>query len=183
MSDQTSSVLMWIDLEMTGLDVQLDVIVEIAAIATDTELNVLDEGIDLVVHQSDDVLATMVDIVKSMHEKSGLTAEIRSSPLGLEEAGARTLDYIKGHIPKARTVPLCGNSIGTDRRFLDRYLPEIENHLHYRSIDVSTFKELCKLWYPEAYAAIPNKRQGHRALADIRESIEELRYYRRAMLR
>ncbi len=174
---------MWIDLEMTGLDVQLDVIIEIAAIATDTELNVLDEGIDLVVHQSDDLLATMVDVVKSMHEKSGLTTEIRSSSLSLEEAGARTLEYIKGHVPKARTVPLCGNSIGTDRRFLDRYLPEIENHLHYRSIDVSTFKELCKLWYPKAYSAMPNKKQGHRALADIRESIEELRYYRSTMLR
>ena len=183
MSEKIPSVLMWIDLEMTGLDVQLDVIVEIAALATDTQLNVLDDGIDIVVHQPDDQLSTMGDVVQSMHEKSGLTTEIRASSISLDEAGARTLEYIKHHVPKARTVPLCGNSIGMDRRFLDRYLPAIENHLHYRSIDVSTFKELCRRWYPEAYSAMPKKQQGHRALADIRESIEELRYYRGAMLR
>ena len=178
------AVLLWMDLEMTGLDVERDVIVEIAVLATDaTGLEPLDEGVSVVVHQPDDVLARMGDFVRDMHQRSGLLDEIRVSPVTLPEAGATVLEYLKAHAPTPRSVPLCGNSIGMDRRFLARHLPEIEDHLHYRSIDVSSVKELCRRWYPEPFKARPEKAEGHRALADIRASIEELRYYRETIFR
>lgn len=166
------------DLEMTGLNPDKDVIVEIATIVTDDDLNVVAEGPDIVVAQPDSVLALMDPFVVDMHTKSGLLTAIKQSSVSLEEAGRLTLEFIKVHVPEARTVPLCGNSIGTDRRFLARYLPDIENHLHYRSVDVSTIKELVKRWYPGADGKKPFKAGDHRALGDIRESISELRFYR-----
>jgi len=166
------------DLEMTGLNPDRDVIVEIATIVTDDQLNIVAEGPDLVVHHSDEVLSIMDKFVVDMHTKSGLLEAIRASTMSLEEAGRLTLEFIKQHVPEARTVPLCGNSIGTDRRFLARYLPEIENHLHYRSVDVSTIKELVKRWYPGTDNVRPFKLGSHRALGDIQESVNELRFYR-----
>ena len=159
------------DLEMTGLEPETDVIVEIATLITDDDLNIIAEGPDLVIHQSDEVLARMNQIVVDMHTKSGLLEAIKSSTITLEEAGAATLEFIRQHIPEARTIPLCGNSIGTDRRFLAKYLPEIENYLHYRSVDVSTIKELARRWYPKLGADRPNKGGTHRALDDIRASV------------
>src|SRR5215207_5922776 len=170
--------LVWMDLEMTGLDHTRDVIVEIATLITDDDLQVVGTGPDLVVHQPDDVLATMDPFVVEMHTRSGLLPAIRSSTISLAEAGARTLEFIVQHVPEPRSVPLCGNSIGTDRRFLATHLPEIEDHLHYRSVDVSTIKELTRRWYPGAIEAVPRKATAHRALDDIRESIDELRWYR-----
>ena len=175
--------LVWMDLEMTGLDPRVDVIVEIATIITDDELTVVADGPDLVIHQPDDVLGRMDPFVHDMHARSGLLEAIGASAVTLEAAGAATLAFIKEHVPVERTVPLCGNSIGTDRRFLDAYLPEIENWLHYRSIDVSSIKELVRRWYPEVRAGRPTKTGAHRALDDIRESIEELRYYREHVFR
>jgi oligoribonuclease len=169
------------DLEMTGLDPGRHVIVEIATLLTDDELNVVAEGPDLVAHATDPQLAEMDDFVQTMHSKSGLLSAIRESELSVEGAGRETLAFLSAHISEARTVPLCGNSIGTDRRFLATYLPEIDEFLHYRSVDVSTIKELCRRWYPEVYAAAPAKSETHRALDDIRESIAELRYYRAAI--
>ncbi len=166
------------DLEMTGLDPDTNVIVEIATIVTDDQLNVVAEGPDIVIHHPDEVLAHMDPFVVDMHTTSGLLDAIRASTTSLEEAGRRTLEFIKTHVPEARTVPLCGNSIGTDRRFLARYLPDIENHLHYRSVDVSTIKELVKRWYPGADTKRPYKAGNHRALGDVHESIAELRFYR-----
>ncbi|MFM1838818.1 MAG: oligoribonuclease [Actinobacteria bacterium] len=166
------------DLEMTGLEPETDVIVEIATLITDDELNIIAEGPDLVIHQPDDVLANMNQVVVDMHTKSGLLEAIKTSTVTLEEAGAATLDFIRQHIPEARTIPLCGNSIGTDRRFLAKYLPEIENHLHYRSVDVSTIKELARRWYPQLGLERPNKGGTHRALDDIRASVNELQFYR-----
>jgi oligoribonuclease len=172
------------DLEMTGLDVEHEVIVEIAVLATSaTALEPLDAGLSVVVAQPPDVLAVMGDFVRRMHERSGLLTEIGTTGIPLEEAGRRVLEYIKGHVPEPRTVPLCGNSIGMDRRFLARYLPEIEEHLHYRSIDVSSIKELCRRWYREPFDARPEKKDDHRALPDIRASIEELRYYRETIFK
>jgi oligoribonuclease len=170
--------LVWMDLEMTGLDHTRDQIVEIATIVTDDELRIIAEGPDLVVRADEDVLAAMDPVVVEMHTRSGLLAAIRTSTVTIQEAGAATLAFIKEHVPDPRTVPLCGNSIGTDRRFLDKYLPEIENYLHYRSVDVSSVKELVKRWYPDLTQAMPRKAGLHRALDDIRSSIDELRYYR-----
>jgi len=170
--------LVWMDLEMTGLDHTSDVIVEIATLVTDDDLNVVAEGPDLVVHQSDEVLAKMDPFVVDMHTKSGLLEQIKSSTITLEEAGAETLAFIREHAPVARTVPLCGNSIGTDRRFLAAYLPEIEEHLHYRSVDVSSLKELIRRWHPDVLAQRGWKQGAHRALDDIRESVAELQLYR-----
>lgn len=170
--------LVWMDLEMTGLDPDRDVIVEIATIVTDDDLNVVAEGPELVVHQPPSALVGMDKVVVDMHTSSGLLDQIAASTVSLEEAGAATLAFIKAHVPEPRTVPLCGNSIGTDRRFLARYLPDIENHLHYRSVDVSTIKELARRWYPRVLTAQPRKATAHRALDDIRESISELAYYR-----
>jgi len=175
--------LVWMDLEMTGLDPGRDVIVEIATLVTDDELAIIAEGPDLVVATTADKLAGMDQVVVDMHTRSGLLTAIQESTMTLEEAGAQTLAFIKEHVPDARTVPLCGNSIGTDRRFLAAYLPEIEDHLHYRSIDVSTIKELARRWYPEAVTKAPGKSGGHRAMDDIRESVAELRYWRDAVFR
>jgi len=171
-------VLVWMDLEMTGLDPARDVIVEIATLITDDELTILAEGPDLVVHQSDEALAAMDPFVVEMHTRSGLLEAIKASTVTLEEAGAATLAFIREHVLTERTVPLCGNSIGTDRRFLAAYLPDIENYLHYRSVDVSSVKELVRRWYPSVRAQRPRKAGSHRALDDIRESVAELRYYR-----
>src|SRR6266508_3228136 len=166
------------DLEMTGLDHTRDLIVEIATIVTDDELRVVAEGPDLVIHADDAALEAMDPVVVDMHTRSGLLPAIRQSKITLEEAGQATYDFIRAHIPEPRTVPLCGNSIGTDRRFLASYLPEIENYLHYRSVDVSSVKELVQRWYPAVAAKAPTKNTSHRALDDIRESVAELRYYR-----
>ncbi len=171
------------DLEMTGLDHDHDVIVEIATIVTDDDLAIVAEGPDLVVHADEEALARMGDVVRNMHTSSGLLDQIRASTMDLATAGAETLAFIQEHVPEPRTVPLCGNSIGTDRRFLTRWLPEIEEYLHYRSVDVSSVKELAKRWYPEAVSKAPGKHGSHRALDDIRESIAELRYYREAVFR
>jgi oligoribonuclease len=171
------------DLEMTGLDPATDVIVEIASLITDDELTVVAEGPDLVVHQPATALAAMSPVVREMHSRSGLLARVEQSTLTLEEAGRRTLDFLRQHIPDSGTVPLCGNSIGTDRRFLAAWLPDVEHHLHYRSVDVSTVKELARRWYPQVYADAPRKAGNHRALDDIRESVAELRFYRERLFR
>lgn len=163
---------------MTGLDPARHVIVEIATIITDDQLNIVAEGPDLVVHATEDQLAGMEQVVIDMHTRSGLLDQIRASTTTLQQAGQATLQFIQQHVPDARTVPLCGNSIGMDRRFLDAYLPEIEQYLHYRSIDVSSIKELAKRWYPKLSSARPHKVGSHRALDDIRASVEELQYYR-----
>jgi oligoribonuclease len=169
------------DLEMTGLDPASHVIVEIATLITDDELAVIAEGPDLVIHQPAEALALMEPIVRDMHTRSGLLEAIEASTVSLDEAGQATLDFLREHIPDARTIPLCGNSIGTDRRFLAAYLPAIENHLHYRSVDVSTIKELARRWYPGVIDGAPKKATAHRALDDIRESVEELRFYRQKL--
>jgi oligoribonuclease len=174
--------LVWLDLEMTGLDVARHTIVEIAVLVTDAQLVPLDEGIDLVVHQDEAALSEMDDYVRAMHTRSDLLPEIRAATLTLADAGTEALDYVKRHVPEPATAPLCGNSIGVDRRFLDQYLPELDGYVHYRNIDVSTLKELCRRWYPEIYRHRPSKKETHRALADINESIAELAYYRGAML-
>ena len=166
------------DLEMTGLDPATEVIVEIATLITDDELNVIAEGPDLVIHQPEALLVAMDPFVVQMHTSSGLLTAIRESTITLEQAGAQTLEFIKKHVPEPRTIPLCGNSIGTDRRFLSKYLPEIENYLHYRSVDVSTIKELVKRWYPGLEISRPTKAGAHRALDDVQESIRELKFYR-----
>jgi len=166
------------DLEMTGLEPARHVIVEIATIITDDQLEIVAEGPDLVIHADEVQLSEMDDFVTDMHTKSGLLEQIRLSSIHLEEATQVTLDFIMEHVKKPRSVPLCGNSIGTDRRFLDAYMPEIENFLHYRSIDVSTAKELARRWNPAVLKGVPQKETSHRALDDIRESITELRHYK-----
>lgn len=169
---------MWIDCEMTGLDLGKDALVEIAVLVTDSELNIVDEGVDIVIHADDAVMDTMPDVVREMHANSGLTPLVRASTVTVAEAEAQVLDYVRKHIPDPRTAPLCGNSIATDRGFIARDMPALDAHLHYRMIDVSSIKELCRRWYPRIYYAQPDKGLTHRALADIRESIRELRYYR-----
>jgi oligoribonuclease len=173
--------LAWIDLEMTGLDPARHTIVEIACLITDDDLTIVAEGPDMIVHATPEQLGEMDDFVTDMHTRSGLLSAITASTLSLEEAGAMTLDFLRLHLPEPATVPLAGNSIGTDRRFLAVYLPEVENFLHYRSVDVSTIKELCRRWYPEVLKGAPTKKGGHRALQDIRESVAELAYYRTAL--
>ena len=172
--------LVWIDCEMTGLDLTDDALVEIACIVTDGELNALDEGIDVLIKPPPESLDAMDDVVRDMHTSSGLLAEL-SGGLSLAEAQELVLGYVRQHVPESRKVPLCGNSIGTDRSFLARDMPELDSFLHYRMVDVSSIKELARRWYPRVYFASPEKRGGHRALADIRESIRELRYYREAV--
>jgi len=174
--------LVWLDLEMTGLDVSRHVIVEIAVLVTDSELEALDDGLDVVVHQPPSALAEMDDYVREMHTRSALLPAIEASDVSLADAGAAALAYVQSHVA-AGVAPLCGNSIGVDRRFLHSQLPALDEYLHYRSIDVSSLKELCRRWYPVAYKKRPSKAETHRALDDVRESIAELRYYRDAMLR
>ncbi len=169
------------DLEMTGLDPTRHVIVEIATLLTDDDLTIVAEGPDIVISASADQLALMDGVVRTMHTRSGLLTAIGASETTVADAGAATLEFLRTHIPKAGVVPLCGNSIGTDRRFLAAWLPEVDAFLHYRSIDVSTVKELARRWYPEKYDAAPKKKGAHRAMGDISESLEELRYYRSAL--
>jgi oligoribonuclease len=173
--------LAWIDLEMTGLDPARHTILEVAVLVTDDDLAIIEEGPDLIVRADGAQLAEMDDVVRTMHTRSGLLAEVEASTLSLEEAGARTLEFLKRHINEPRTVPLAGNSIGTDRRFLATQMLEVEDFLHYRSVDVSTIKELTRRWFPDVYKGAPAKKGGHRALADIRESVDELAYYRRIL--
>ena len=172
--------LVWIDCEMTGLDLTSDALVEIACIVTDGELNPLDDGIDVLIKPPAEALDGMQDVVREMHTTSGLLAELPAG-LTLGEAQDLVLGYIRQHVPESRKVPLCGNSIATDRSFLARDMPELDAFLHYRMVDVSSIKELARRWYPRAYFASPEKHGGHRALADIRESIRELQYYREAV--
>ncbi|KHD79043.1 oligoribonuclease [Actinoplanes utahensis] len=166
---------------MTGLDLGKDKLIEVAALVTDPELNVLGEGVDLVIHADDAALDAMPPVVRDMHAKSGLTEEVRRSAITMAEAEEQVLAYIKEFVPNPRTAPLCGNSIATDRGFLARDMPALDAHLHYRMIDVSSIKELCRRWYPRVYFGQPAKGLSHRALADIRESIRELEYYRRTI--
>lgn len=172
--------IVWIDLEMTGLDPQRHVVVEVAALVTDAELNILDDGIDLVVHATDAELTEMDDFVTEMHGSSGLTEQIKASTVTLREAEEAVLELVDKHCGEHRP-PLAGNSIATDRTFIRAHMPELDERLHYRMIDVSTIKELTRRWYPKAYYNQPEKGMAHRALADIVESIRELDYYRRAV--
>ncbi len=172
--------LVWIDCEMTGLDLARDALIEIACLVTDGNLNVLDEGVDLVIKPPAEAVDQMVPVVREMHTTSGLIDELPSG-VTLAEAQEQVLGYVRGLVQDARRVPLCGNSIATDRAFLARDMPELDAFLHYRMVDVSSIKELARRWYPRAYFASPQKHGGHRALADIRESIQELRYYREAI--
>jgi len=170
--------LVWIDCEMTGLDLGSDRLIEIAALVTDADLNVLGEGVDVVIHTDDVALDGMVEVVAQMHKRSGLIEEVRASTVDLAAAEDLVMDYIRGHVKNAKAAPLAGNSIATDRGFITRDMPVLDNFLHYRMIDVSSIKELCRRWYPRIYYGQPEKGLAHRALADIQESIKELRYYR-----
>ncbi|SEL64443.1 oligoribonuclease [Streptacidiphilus jiangxiensis] len=172
--------MVWIDCEMTGLDLERDALVEVAALVTDSELNILGEGVDIVVRPPDAALAQMPDVVREMHTSSGLLDELADG-VTLAEAEAQVLAYVRAHVPEAGKAPLCGNSVATDRGFLSRDMPALESHLHYRIVDVSSIKELARRWYPRAYYNSPKKQGNHRALADIRESIAELKYYREAV--
>jgi oligoribonuclease len=173
--------LVWIDCEMTGLDPQVDVLVEIAVVVTDSELTLLDDGLDILIATDPAKLDGMVDVVREMHTASGLLDAIASATTTLEEAEQQVLDYVQRFVPERRKAPLCGNSIATDRTFITRYMPRLDEHLHYRMVDVSSIKELARRWYPRAYFNSPAKNGGHRALADIVDSITELRYYRAAV--
>jgi oligoribonuclease len=173
--------LVWIDCEMTGLDLRNDALIEIAALVTDGDLRVLGDGVDLVIHTDDALLDGMVEVVRDMHARSGLTEEVRRSTVTVREAEERVLAYIREHVPEPRTAPLAGNSIATDRGFLTRDMPELDGHLHYRMVDVSSVKELCRRWFPRVFYAKPEKGLAHRALADIHESIRELDYYRKTL--
>lgn len=172
--------LVWIDCEMTGLSLETDALIEVAALVTDAELNVLGEGVEVVIRPPAAALAQMGDFVRSMHEKSGLLPLLEAGTT-LEEAEELVLTYLRAHVPEARRAPLAGNTIGTDRTFLARDMPGLEAHVHYRNVDVSSIKELARRWFPRAYYNTPAKTGNHRALADICESIEELRYYRDAL--
>jgi oligoribonuclease len=172
--------LVWIDCEMTGLDLRRDALIEVAALVTDSELNVLGDGVDVVIKPPPETLTTMVDIVRNMHTSSGLLEELADG-VTLDEAEREVLDYVKRHAPDPNRTPLAGNSVATDRGFLARDMPALEQHLHYRIVDVSSIKELARRWYPRTYFQSPTKNGNHRALADIRESIEELKYYRAAI--
>ncbi|WP_078894621.1 oligoribonuclease, partial [Streptomyces sp. CT34] len=172
--------MVWIDCEMTGLSLASDALIEVAALVTDSELNVLGDGVDVVIRPPAEALTTMPEVVRQMHTASGLLAELDGGTT-LEAAEAQVLEYIKQHVPEPGKAPLCGNSVGTDRGFLLRDMPTLESYLHYRIVDVSSVKELARRWFPRAYFNSPDKNGNHRALADIRESIAELRYYREAV--
>jgi oligoribonuclease len=176
-----ADLLVWIDCEMTGLDLGKDALIEVAVLVTDPDLNVIGDGVDVVVHADEAALAGMPEVVRVMHERSGLTDAVRASTIGLAQAEDMILEYVTSHVPDPRTAPLCGNSIATDRGFITRDMPRLDAHLHYRMIDVSSIKELCRRWYPRVYFGQPPKGLAHRALADIRESIRELEYYRRTV--
>ena len=176
----SSDRIVWIDCEMTGLDLVADALVEIAVLVTDSELEVLGPGLDLVIKPPAEALEQMNDVVRTMHTSSGLLTELDAG-LSLADAEAKVLEYVRSFVPEPRKAPLAGNSIGTDRSFLARDMPALDEHLHYRVVDVSSIKELARRWYPRAYFASPAKAGGHRALADIEESIRELRYYREAV--
>ncbi|RPF22352.1 oligoribonuclease [Myceligenerans xiligouense] len=180
MSTSPADRIVWIDCEMTGLDVRTDALVEVAAVVTDSELKPLGDGIDVLVKPPAEALAQMGDFVRAMHTRSGLLDAL-SGGLSLAEAESRVLEYIRDWVPAKGKAPLAGNSVGTDKMFLDAHMPQLANHLHYRIIDVSSVKELARRWYPRVYFASPDKDGGHRALADILESIDELRYYRETL--
>ena len=173
--------LVWIDCEMTGLDLRADALIEVAVLITDADLKVHGEGLDLLIAPSEEALDQMGDFVRQMHINSGLLAELSGATLTMREAEQQILDHIRQYVPLPRKAPLAGNTIGTDRGFLARDMPELEGYLHYRNVDVSSVKELARRWFPKAYYASPAKNGNHRALADIQESIEELRYYREAV--
>ena len=173
--------IVWVDCEMTGLDLVHDALVEVAAVVTDSELNVLGEGVDVVIAPPPEALAQMGDFVRTMHTTSGLLPELERG-VTLADAQAQVLEYVRTWVPDPGKAPLAGNSVGTDKAFLERDMPELVGHLHYRIVDVSSIKELARRWYPRVYFASPEKNGGHRALADILESIDELRYYRAALL-
>ena len=173
--------LVWIDCEMTGLDPDVEVLVEIAVVVTDSELTLLDDGLDLLIATDPAKLAGMEEVVREMHSSSGLLDALTSATLTVEEAERQVLDYVQRWVPERRKAPLCGNSIATDRSFIARYMPKLDDHLHYRMVDVSSIKELSRRWYPKVYFNAPAKTGGHRALADIIDSINELRYYRAAV--
>jgi len=179
---ERSDRLVWVDCEMAGLELGSDLLIEVAALVTDSELNVLGEGIDVVIGATHEQLANMLPVVRDMHASSGLTQEVLASTVTLQEAEQQVLAYVREHVPEPRKAPLCGNSIATDRGFLTRDMAELDNWLHYRMVDVSSIKELARRWYPRAYYASPKKGGGHRALADIQESVLELRYYRAAIM-
>ena len=172
--------LVWIDCEMTGLDVGSDLLIEVAALVTDADLNVIGDGVDVVIGATAEQLERMPDVVREMHATSGLTDEVLRSPVTLEEAQEQVLAYLRAHVEPGK-APLCGNSIATDRGFLARDMPELDRFLHYRMVDVSSVKELARRWYPRAYFQSPKKNGGHRALADITESVRELAYYRQTV--
>jgi oligoribonuclease len=173
--------LVWVDCEMTGLDLARDALIEVAVVVTDAELRPLDEGLDIVINVSDEILDTMIPFVRDMHATSGLTDAVRASTISLGDAEKQLLDYVRRFVPEPRTAPLCGNSIATDRGFIARDLPSLDSYLHYRMIDVSSIKELAKRWYPRVYQSQPAKGLAHRALADIIESIRELEFYRQTL--
>lgn len=178
--DPKTDRIVWIDCEMTGLDLERDALIEVAALVTDSDLAVLGDGVDVVIACAEDALESMPDVVREMHTSSGLLAELAAG-VTMQQAQDMVLAYVREFVPEPRKAPLAGNTVGTDRGFLARDMPELEQHLHYRIIDVSSIKELSRRWFPRAYYSAPKKGGGHRALADIRESIEELKYYRQAV--
>ena len=179
-SERSQDRIVWIDCEMTGLDLTADALIEVAALVTDSQLTVLGDGVDVVIRPPDGVLEHMEDVVRNMHTSSGLLDELDAG-ITLKAAEDAVMEYVRYWVPEPRKAPLAGNSVGTDRGFLARDMPQLENHLHYRIIDVSSIKELARRWYPRIYFASPSKNGGHRALADIQESIEELKYYREVL--
>ena len=179
-AEKSSDRIVWIDCEMTGLDLVADALIEVAVLVTDSELEVLGEGLDLVISPPAGAVEQMNEVVRAMHTSSGLLGELQNG-LSMDDAQARVLEYVRGYVPDPGKAPLAGNSVGTDRAFLARDMPALDDHLHYRIIDVSSIKELARRWYSRAYFASPPKAGGHRALADIEESIRELRYYREAV--
>jgi oligoribonuclease len=179
-TEKSQDRIVWIDCEMTGLDLVADALIEVAALVTDSQLNLLGTGVDVVIRPPDEALEQMGDVVRDMHTTSGLLEELPGG-MTMAEAETAVLDYIRTWVPDQRRAPLAGNSVATDRGFLARDMATLEGHLHYRIVDVSSIKELARRWYPRVYFASPSKRGGHRALADIQESIEELKYYREAL--